>query len=93
MHQPLTTTPPRHSPHFGVVAVILLRLDARPAEWITVLDLAQHLGCAPATVRTELEQLSANGLVKVDRFTEHNATAEALDMVGEIRAACIGAAI
>lgn len=85
MHTATAETPAR--PHFGIVAVILLRLDARPTEWVTVVDLAIHLGCAPDTVRRELEQLSAKGLVSVDRFRAEDPHAIDFDLVGEIRQA------
>lgn len=52
---------------FGVAAIILLRLDARPAEWVPVADLAQHLGCSLPSVRAHLETLAANGQVTVQR--------------------------
>lgn len=52
---------------FGVAAIILLRLDARPGEWVPVADLAQHLCCGIPTVRAHLETLAANGQVAVQR--------------------------
>lgn len=48
---------------FGVAAIVLLRLDARPGEYVEVADLASHLGCSVTVVRAHLETLVANGQV------------------------------
>ena len=62
-----THLPQAMSQHFGIVAVILLRLDARPAEWVSVAALAGHLGTSEDTVRHELEHLNADRLITVRR--------------------------
>ena len=52
---------------FGMAAIILLRLDARAGEFVSVTDLAAHLGCSVTVVRAHLETLAANGQVATMR--------------------------
>lgn len=53
--------------NFGVVALLLLRLDARMGRWEDVAELAAHLDVSPAFAREHLEQLLADGMVRVQR--------------------------
>lgn len=48
-------------------AVILLRLDARAGEWVSVADLAAHAACSPQVIRTQLEHLQAAHHIAVQR--------------------------
>lgn len=66
---------------YGVIASLLIRLDARLDEWHSVGDLAQHFGLQMATVREHLESMCHDGLVRVQRS----------DAGGQIIAALIGA--
>lgn len=44
-------------------ALILIRLDARRGEEVSVADLAEHMNLAPAVVERRLEELWDEGYV------------------------------
>ena len=52
---------------FGMLAVLLLRLDARMGTWQDVAGLAQHFDVPLDFVLDTLEQLVADGLVRATR--------------------------
>jgi predicted ArsR family transcriptional regulator len=54
---------PRRS--FGISAVLLLRLQARVGQWVTVDELAAHFHLSAYTVRAHVEGLEASGDVAV----------------------------
>ena len=47
---------------YGLIAVLLIRLDARAGEWVNVLDLARHINADPEQVRAALEGLLDSGV-------------------------------
>lgn len=53
--------------NFGMVALLLLRLDARMGTWEPAAGLARHFGVPLEAVRSTLEQLVADELVEVQR--------------------------
>lgn len=46
---------------YGLIAVLLLRLDAHFGEWVSVAALASHVGCPAQRLQPVLEQLAADG--------------------------------
>ena len=48
----------------GLRALLLIRLDGRPGEWVSVADLAQTHRMAPERVREGLLSLQAEGYVQ-----------------------------
>lgn len=64
--------------NYGVIATLLIRLDARLGRWEAVADLAAHLGIADAGVCAHLEQLLADGLVRVERSDKSGAIVAAM---------------
>jgi DNA-binding GntR family transcriptional regulator len=50
---------------YAMVACVLMYLDARAGEWVSVPALAQHLGCGCQVVRSHLQGMEADGLVQV----------------------------
>lgn len=52
---------------YGIVASLLLRLDARVGEFVAIDDLAAHFGMAAQAVREACEKLHADQLIRVDR--------------------------
>lgn len=53
--------------NFGMVALLLLRLDARMGTWEPAASLAQHFNVTEGYVCDTLEQLAADELVMVQR--------------------------
>ncbi len=53
--------------NFGMVALLLVRMDARMGLWQGVDDMAQHFNVSAGFVRQTLEQLLADELVRVQR--------------------------
>jgi DNA-binding IscR family transcriptional regulator len=48
---------------WGYRAVILIRLDARAGEWVSVADLAAHMGCSSGLLPPILLELESCGLL------------------------------
>lgn len=57
---------------WAVRAVILIRLDARVGEWVSVQELAEYLRLPAAEVRNQLELLVLDGLAAVERDAAGN---------------------
>jgi DNA-binding IscR family transcriptional regulator len=48
-------------------ALIAIRLDARDGLWVTIEDLAVHLGLSCVAVRSACELMRADGLLEARR--------------------------
>ncbi len=47
---------------YGLIAVLLIRLDARHGKWVYVDDLARHINADPEQVRETLRGLVDSGV-------------------------------
>lgn len=62
----------------GLVALLLLRLDARMGRWEPVASLAGHFGVPAEVVADHLERLVASGLVRAERSDKSGAIVAAM---------------
>ena len=82
-----TTTTQRPRLSFGLKAILLVHLDAHPGQWLSVANLAEHGQVPEAAVQLHLEDMVANGLVRVQRHLadgpQQGEIAEAMAALGE----------
>jgi DNA-binding MarR family transcriptional regulator len=62
---------------YGMLACVLIRVDARAGTWVSVQELARHLGCGSSLLCRHLQAMAEGGLVQVRR----NATDHAIEAV------------
>lgn len=49
----------------AIIAILLIRLDARCGEWVTVRDLAEHFNLLASNVELHLRHMCEQGLVQL----------------------------
>lgn len=52
---------------WAMKALVLIRLDAREGEWVSVDELAKYFDCAPEQVRGACELLRSEGELEARR--------------------------
>jgi hypothetical protein len=55
---------------YGLLAVLLIRLQARRGHWVAVRDLAAHVECQDLAVEESLLSMPAHGIACVELHFE-----------------------